>query len=186
GENGAGRDRAAHPRHPFQRRLDHAVTGGERGGDTVPAVANDEAVTVAREAHRRRLAALLEQLSVSLHRRRVDAATAALTDANLIERNVNRRRTAVLRSHPPSFLFRVRQAGETDWPLVASLGAGSPGVEGSERPTAGDGIASVTLEPVAGLGLRERLEPDELRTPTWTRDRRVQASERLVRRHEDH
>jgi hypothetical protein len=56
-------------------------------GDAVPAVTDDEAAAVAGEADRRGLATLLEPLAVPLHRSRVDRATAACGDADVLERN---------------------------------------------------------------------------------------------------
>src|SRR5262245_22641284 len=51
---------------PLDPCLDHHVTCLERRGHAVTAVAHDEAAAVAGEAHRRRLAALLEPLAVAV------------------------------------------------------------------------------------------------------------------------
>jgi hypothetical protein len=64
--------------------------------DAVPAVTDDEAVAVAGEPHRRGVATVLEPRAVPLHRHRVDRATAACGDADVLERDPERdRRTCV-------------------------------------------------------------------------------------------
>jgi hypothetical protein len=65
----------------------------------MPAVADDEAVAVRSEAHRRRLAALVEPLAIPLDRRRAEAAATACADPDLSERNPDLGVVAVVCAH---------------------------------------------------------------------------------------
>ena len=70
---------------PLQLGLDYGVTCGDRGCNTVPAVPHDEAVTVARETHRRSDTTLLQPCSVALDLRGVDATCSPSADSYLVE-----------------------------------------------------------------------------------------------------
>ena len=72
------------------------MTGRDRCGDAVPAVADDESVAVAGESDRRGLATLLEPLAVPLHGHRVDRAAAG-RDADVRERDPQRCRKSCVR-----------------------------------------------------------------------------------------
>src|SRR5919204_1052439 len=93
------------PCYPAHHRLDLQVPGGEGGGDAVAAVAHDEPVALSGEAHGRGLPALLEPLTVTLDRRRAEAARTALADANPHERHPDR--CLLLGAHASSLLSTV-------------------------------------------------------------------------------
>src|SRR5262249_42275495 len=71
--------------YPAHHRLDVQVPGGEGGGDAVAAVPHDELVAVADELDGRGLTALLEPLTVTLYRRRAEAARTSFAKTNLRE-----------------------------------------------------------------------------------------------------
>ena len=90
-------------------RLDHRVTCDQRGHDAVSAVPDVQDLAGTRQAHRRRLATLLEPRAVQLDLRPVETAT---TEANVCERDPCRcERRCMCDSPPFSRSSRMRTGG---------------------------------------------------------------------------
>ena len=168
-------------------RLDHRVTCDQRGRDAVSAVPDVQDLAGTRQAHRRRLATLLEPRAVQLDLRPVEAAT---TEANVCERDPCRcERRCMCDSPPFSRSSRVRTGGvEPPQPEATRLqraelaGARRPqkakqlrrrgltrsgGLQGSAPPKAGIPRAGSLLRPLlAETEAVAAAKPDAKRRPS--------------------